>query len=194
MGRPRASRTAAAVLVLSVAGVLAACNVGGAAQTAAPQVRSTFTRACDTTVSGALPAGWRSSSLKAGDITLYLWGAVDEDGHRGLLPAHRFAPVSPGRYNGWKMMLIAPAGHAVEISVALASLPRVRLAFELGLGGAARLSDGESRVQLDACPRRAFYNGGLLVAGAQCARLDVLDRATGRTSHVVAAFGQARCA
>jgi hypothetical protein len=98
---------------VGLAAVVAGCSVGshsassGNAETALP------TRTCGTGVSGALPRGWRSSSLRAGSVWLYLWGAVQDDGHRGVLSPSRFAAVSSGQFHPWKMMVIVPAGHSV---------------------------------------------------------------------------------
>jgi hypothetical protein len=178
---------------VGLAAVVAGCSVGshsassGNAETALP------TRTCGTGVSGALPRGWRSSSLRAGSVWLYLWGAVQDDGHRGVLSPSRFAAVSSGQFHPWKMMVIVPAGHSVTLRVAPASVPRLRLAFELPVQDPSPLRLGQAAVRFVPCPQgETYFNGGVVAGGAQCGEFQVAGP-TPEPITVTAAFGEKRC-
>lgn len=178
-----------------VATVVAGCSSGSHASSGNRGIGSAVpTRTCVTGVSGALPRGWRSSSIRAGSVWIYLWGAVRNGGRTGLLPASRFATVSSAEFNPWKTMLIVPAGHAVVVRVARASLPRLRLAFRLPAHAPMRLSEGQVGERFVPCAAGdTYFNGGLVVAGAQCAQLEVSGR-TAAPVLVVAALGRPECA
>jgi hypothetical protein len=127
-------------------------------------------------------------------VWIYLWGAVGNGGHTGLLSASRFAAVSPGEFNGWKTMIIVPAGRPVTVRIARASLPRLRLDFQLPVEPPRRLSDGQVADRFVPCPSgQTFFNGGLIVAGAQCAELEVSGRRP-TPARLVAALGRRHCA
>ncbi len=151
------------------------------------------TRTCASGVSGELPHGWQTGGIRINGTWIYLWGAVRDQGHVGLLTAARFTPVSPRRYTEWKTMVIVSAGESVVVRVAPASVIRLRLAFEPGAASPLRLADGQRAERFVACPTtRTYFNGGLVVAGPQCARLDVLTPGGTGTS-VVAALGRRKC-
>jgi hypothetical protein len=151
------------------------------------------TRSCASGVSGGLQHGWQASSIQVGGIWIYLWGAVGDQGHVGLLPARRFAAASPGQYNGWKTMVIVPPGKSVVVRVARMSMARLRLAFQPGETSPMRLAEGQGAEQFVACPMaRTYFNGGLIVAGGQCARLDVAT-AGHVPVKVIAALGRRYC-
>jgi hypothetical protein len=182
------------VVPVVVAAVLAGCSSGSHALSRTQATGVVLpTRTCATGVSGALPRGWKSSSVRVGSVWIYLWGAVRTGGHTGLLPASRFAAVSPGEFNGWKTMVIVPAGHSVIVRVARASLPRLRLAFQLPAQAPSRLAEGQVADIFAPCASgRTYFNGGLIVAGAQCARLEVSGQ-TAAPVPVVAALGRHHC-
>jgi hypothetical protein len=178
-----------------VAAVLAGCSSGSHPSSNAQVTSAALpTRTCGTGVSGALQRGWRSSTIRAGSVWIYFWGAVRNGGHTGVLPASRFAAVSPGEFNGWKTMVIVPAGHSVIVRVASASLPRLRLAFQLPESAPSRLAEGQVADRFVPCSSgRTYFNGGLIVAGAQCARLEVSGR-TATPVRLVVALGRHHCA
>jgi hypothetical protein len=91
-------------------------------------------------------------------------------------------------------MVVAPAGRAVVVRVAPASAARLRLAFRLPQDSPARLAAGQIADRFAPCPAGGptFYNGGLIVAGAQCAQLQVIVGGR-RPVNVVAALGRRRC-
>jgi hypothetical protein len=70
-----------------------------------------------------------------------------------------------------------------------------------GWDGTARVARGDGSVTFGACPRKeaqghpplVVYDGGLIVAGARCARLDVLARGWRKPRSVVIALGRRRC-
>jgi hypothetical protein len=181
------------VVPVIVAAALAGCTRGSHTSSSTQRTAAALpTRDCATGVSG-VPRDWRRGSLRAGSVWVYLWGAVANDGHTGLLPASRLAAVSSGEFNGWKTMLIVPAGHSVVLRVASASLPRLRLAFQLPLNPPMRLAEGQVAERFVPCPSgRTYFNGGLIVAGAQCAQLEVSGQ-TPTPVRLVAAFGRRHC-
>jgi hypothetical protein len=127
--------------------------------------RGVSTRTCATGVSGALQPGWKSSSVRAGSVWIYLWGAVRSGGHTGLLSATRFKAVSPGEFTLWKTMVIVSAGRSVVVRVAPSSMSRLRLAFQLPVSSPSRLADGQVADQFVPCSSgKTYFNGGLIVA------------------------------
>ena len=179
-----------------LAGLPAACSSGGSTASSGAAVVTTASipmRTCATGVSGALPRGWKSSALRAGSAWVYLWGAVQDNGHTGLLVAGRFAPVSPSEFHLWKTMVIAPAGRSVTLRVAPASAGRLRLAFQLPTRDPSRLTEGQMADRFLPCTSgRTYFNGGLIVAGGQCAHL-TLSGATPTPVRLVAALGRSHC-
>jgi hypothetical protein len=177
-----------------LAAVLAGCSIGShTTSSTAKHAAALPTRTCDTGVSGTLPRGWKSSSLRAGSVWLYLWGAVRDGGRRGLLSPSRFAAVSPGEFHPWKMMVIVPAGHSVVVRVAPASVRRLRLAFQLPGQDPSGLGNGQVAVRFVPCQQgRTYYNGGVIVAGAQCAEFQVAGPSPTPIS-LTAAFGRTQC-
>lgn len=182
------------MLPVVVAAVLAGCSSGmhAASSTQGPDAVLP-TRSCATGVSGGLPRGWKSSSLRVGSVWIYLWGAVGNGGRTGLLSASRFAAVSPGEFIGWKTMVIVPAGRPVTVRVTPASLPRLRLEFQLPAQSPSPLSVGQAADRFVPCSSgRTYFNGGLIVAGAQCAELEVSGQ-TPAPVRLVAALGRHHC-
>ena len=152
-----------------------------------------FTRSCATGVSAGPLGRWKSSSIRAGRVWIYLWGATSGDGHAGRLAPARFAAPAPGRFVVWKTMIIAPAGGPVVVRVAPSSVRRLRLAFRLPQDSPAPLAAGQIADRFAPCAAGVtFFNGGLIVAGAQCGHLQV-SQGGGRPVGVVAALGRRRC-
>jgi hypothetical protein len=179
-----------------VAAVLAGCSSASKASsnTKITAAAALPVRTCASGVSGALQHDWKSSSVRVGSVWLYLWGAVHDGGHTGLLPASRFAVASPGESHGAKMMVIVPAGHPVVVRVAPVSLPRLRLDFQLPAPDPSRLASGQAADRFVPCSvGRTYFNGGLLVGGAQCAQLEV-SGATQTPVRLVVALGRSHCA
>jgi len=182
--------------VAAVAAVLAGCSSGSKASsnTQVTAAVALPVRTCASGVSGALQHDWKSSSVRVGSVWLYLWGAVHDRGHTGLLPASRFAVASPSKSHGQKMMVIVPAGPPVVVRVVPASLPRLRLDFQLPAPDPSRLASGQVADRFVPCSvGRTYFNGGLLVAGAQCAQLEV-SGATQTPVRLVVALGRSHCA
>jgi hypothetical protein len=133
------------------------------------------TRTCATGVSGALPRGWKSSSIRAGfGVDLPLGGSGGSWTHR---PARRVA-VQGGV--AWRVQRVEDDGHRACWSprrspgVARSSLPWLRLAFQLPVSSPSRLADGQVADRFVPCSSgKTYFNGGLIAAGAQCARLEV---------------------
>jgi hypothetical protein len=73
-------------------------------------------RACPSSVGSAPPAGWHRGSLRAGTAWIYLWGAVADGGHHGLLAPSLFPARS--RYDPTKTMVVVRAGPPVTLRVA----------------------------------------------------------------------------
>jgi hypothetical protein len=89
-------------------------------------------------------------------------------------------------------MVVVRAGPPVTLRVAPASTSRLRLAFQPGLEGVP-LARGSTVQTFIPCPSGAtYYNGGLLVAGPQCAHLTVTV-GDSRPIPIVAALGRRRC-
>jgi hypothetical protein len=179
----------------AVAAVLAGCSSGSMASSNTKVTAASLpVRRCASGVSGALQHDWKSSSVHVGSVWLYLWGAVHDGGHTGLLPASRFAVASRSESHGQKMMVIVPAGHPVVVRVAPASLPRLRLDFQLPAPDPSRLASGQAADRFVPCSvGRTYFNGGLLVGGAQCAQLE-LSGATQTPVRLVVALGRSHCA
>jgi hypothetical protein len=174
--------------------VLAGCSSSESQASSSADSRTTLpVRTCSTSVSGALPHGWKRSSVRAGSVWIYLWGAVQNGGRTGLLRASRFAAVSPGMFHEWKTMVVVPAGHSVIVRVAPISVAHLRLAFQLPTHDPTRLAAGQIGDRFVPCAAgRTYFNGGLIVAGAQCAHLEVSGTAP-TPLHVIAALGRSRC-
>ena len=181
-----------AVGVASCALTMAAC--ASLSQTASTHLGEAGPppRTCPSAVGSPPPPGWQASSLRAGSAWIYLWGAVADDGHAGRLAASRF-PLR-GRYDPTKTMVVVPAGLPVTLRVAAASSAHLRLAFQLEQQPPpVALKSGATLQRFVPCSSgRTYYNGGLLVAGPQCARLTVTIGDRPPVS-VVAALGRRHC-
>ncbi|HEY7280510.1 MAG TPA: hypothetical protein VID47_02850 [Actinomycetota bacterium] len=153
-------------------------------------------RDCADAVHGSLGSGWRTSSVSAGPIAFV-----------GLAEYRNEAPGNfrhrPGGWGGAKVLAVVTAGRTVTVTVPDAEAGRLALLYSVTSfhdSGLYRPGDGERSVTFRACPPGQTaageggtqFNGGFVVAGAQCATLDVTTDG-GPARHVRFAFGRGAC-
>jgi hypothetical protein len=136
-----------------------------------------MTRTCVTAVGGSLPAGWQSSTIHSGALTLFSFGQVRAGGRESTLSSSDLSPV-----RDVKMLALVRPGSVVTISVPPDEQTRLALAYAVGQAPTG-VADGYRSATFVACNEpsgvgsRAAgwtqFNGGLLAAGPQCATLDV---------------------
>jgi hypothetical protein len=148
-----------------------------------PQAVTTPIRGCEAAVFGTLSRDWRKHAVIAGPLA---W--LGTEGY-AREPARRFRERG-SRYLFQKALAIVKAGALVKMVVPEGE--RDRLALTYGGAGHAdnlyELSEGESSWKLRACNDTATqFNGGFVVAGAQCAEVDVFVE--GRSEPIRAFIG-----
>lgn len=166
------ARLAALALALG-----SACS-GGADDESTAQVRpagaATFggpARRCADRVEGELTRDWRRhpDTVTAGPLA---WPYLRETYVKQ--PRSLFA-AKQGRYQGQKALLVVDAGAVVNVAVQ--ARPRASLLYDPAVFNDAnlyRLSDGSKSFTFRACPdEETRFNGGFVVAGVQCLRVDV---------------------
>ena len=140
-----------------------------------------------------LAPGWHSPStgaIVAGPITWpYLRLLAQHSG--GLAPRHGLAP-------GVKALIVVAAGAVVRVGIPANESARLSLDYSNvpprnARQNLFRVADGASRVTFKACasgqgPQTEFA-GGFLVAGAQCARIDIYTSVSNRPIRRQIAFG-----
>jgi hypothetical protein len=192
------------VIATSIAAGLAVAAAAGLA----PAREAVFARACATQPAGvSVPAGYRLSSVRAGPLTLYSFGQLRANGRRSAVPAARFRPLGAGRYRVYKLWALLPPGRGATVTVPASERRVLSLAYDpalwnrRGWDGTARVGQGEASVAFRPCPRSraqgrpplVVYDGGLLAAGARCARLRVTVDDPAGARMVVLALGRSRC-
>jgi hypothetical protein len=207
----RKSRAAGTTNVVPPTGLVVACLVLCAVTwpaRAEPARESGFVRACVTQPAGvSIPSGHHASSVTVGPLSLYSFGSIKANGRQSSVPASRLEAVGSGRYRLQKLWAILQPGRQVTVSVPSAERRVLSLGYDPALwnrggwNGTARVIRGETSVTFQACPRKQaqgsppliVYDGGVIAAGAQCARLDILARGWRKPREVVVALGRRRC-
>jgi len=124
-----------------------------------------YLRDCESSVYGDLPADWESRSLRTGPLALY-----------------RFQDMRPGDFDpvgSVKLLLLLDNATTATLVVPAAERPYVSLTYgRVGLLEIARrVADGHVAVTFEACAPSSVpqtqFNGGFVVAGPRCARLEV---------------------
>jgi len=136
-----------------------------------------MTRTCVTAVGGSLPAGWQSSAIHSGALTLFSFGQVRAGGRESTLSSSDLRPV-----RDMKMLALVRPGSVVTISVPPDERTRLALAYAVGQAP-TDVAGGYRSTTFVACKEPSGvgsgaagwtqFNGGLLAAGPQCATLDV---------------------
>jgi hypothetical protein len=131
-------------------------------------------RDCSTSVGGDLPSDWRRYTVAAGPLTLYYWNAST------LTNSGAFRARAPGRYEPIKILALVSGPRTVTLSVPLGERRKVALVYGpvSERRQAIRVSDGRAATTFQGCPfysdsEDTQFNGGFVVAGAQCATFDV---------------------
>jgi hypothetical protein len=150
-------------------------------------------------VYGPLGGHWQRAGIISGPIGFVGLKTAREE------PRRDFAR-HPGGWGGAKVVAVVNPGAQVTVSLPSFELRRLALLYDpsaFKASGLYSLSDGEPSVTFRACmPGQpgpfgfsgpTQFNGGFIVAGAQCAVLDVAQPGDlTRTVHV--AFGKGECA
>jgi hypothetical protein len=191
-----------------VGGAVVAVALALVASARAARVRSVFVRTCSTQPLGvSIPRSYPLSSATIGPLSLYSFGVLHRHGRSSSVPASRFAEVRPGRYRIARLWAVLPPAREVTLTVPRSERRVLSLAYDpelwshKGWDGAARIADGAWAVTFRGCPRKdaqgnpplIVFDGGLVSAGARCARLRVRVRGWPRARSLVVALGRRRC-
>lgn len=203
------SRVSGLALSAVIAATVVAAGVAGcSSSTTAPTVGSAtngfgllplprhMTRTCVTAVGGSLPAGWQSSSIHSGALTLFSFGQALARGRESILSPSDLRPIGDV-----KMLALVRPGSVVTISVPADEHTRLALAYAVGQSPTG-VADGYRSTTFVACNQPSGagpgaagwtqFNGGLVAAGPQCATLDVRSDQTPR-QEIVLALGTRHC-
>jgi len=213
--RPQVAWFALLALVALSSLASTACSFGDGEEKSAPRAPlatitasgpppEVFVRTCEASVYGTLddPA-WRTHSVIAGPLVFY---SADQYAEQ---PASLFAPIAgkDDYYAGQKLLVLIRRGAVATVVVPIrrdAALLYNPAAWNDR--NAYRIEDGESAVTFKACKKgerapvggplnsMTQFNGGFVVAGARCVRLEVLVRGDERTIPVTLSFGKGYCA
>jgi hypothetical protein len=144
-------------------------------------------RGCDTAVFGTLGSDWRRHAVVVGPLA---W--LGTEGYASE-PARHFRDRGGGRYLFQKALIVLEPRALVTVVVPVGERGRLALAY----GGSSpadnlfELSEGEPRWSFRACAdAETQFNGGFVVAGAQCAVLDISVQ--GRAEPMQASIGFGR--
>jgi hypothetical protein len=195
------SVVAASGAIADASGLLASPTPNGIYPPTPPAGTQSVTVACANRVIGPLPRDWRSPSngtLAAGPIA---W-----PGARWVAtaPPTRYA-LQRGLAPGEKALAVVNAGAIVRVSIPASERARLSLNYTYipNRGQAApgsgtplyRLADGASNVTFKACPPQSNveqpseFAGSFIVAGAQCARIDIYTSTRNRPLRRQIPFG-----
>lgn len=178
--------------------VVAALSVGvaGSAQALPPPGTQSVTVGCWNSVYGQLASDWRSPStgaIVAGPIAFpYLRELAAHPSGPGVSTATSYA-VRQGLAPALKTLVVVSAGTVVRLRIPTAERGRVSLDYtyvqtgweinKQGIGPYFRVADGASQVTFRACSSGSgverggggptYFAGGFIVAGAQCARIEI---------------------
>ena len=167
----------------------------GSAQALPPAGTQSVTVTCQNAVYGQMASGWRSSSkgtLVAGPIAWpYLRELATDSGAPYVAPPASYAPAH-GLAPSVKALVIVNAGATVRVRIPANERARLSLDYtyiqtlrSMNHGEYLRVVDGASQVTFRACARGpgvgpTQFAGGIIVAGAQCARIDIYTSASNR--------------
>jgi hypothetical protein len=191
----RAPLIAAAVVAAAGAVFAAGCFASDSGER--PGERR-FARSCDSAVGGTLPRNWQRSSAVAGPLTLFFFGEVRENGRVSLASPSRFEPVAgrENRYEPDKVLALVRSGAMATLEVPDDQRDLSLLYDPERWGGRSfRVADGDRAVTFHSCTGSddpTQFNGGFVVAGPRCAKLNVV--ASGREpTTLILSFGVRRC-
>jgi hypothetical protein len=187
------SRFVCASVLLAIAVVVGVIGVRAAA--ASPP----FVRACGTEVYGALgpPARWQPHSVVVGALAFDGIGYAQDLSARGIRRAYRSGQ------GAFKTIVLVRRGRQVTVSVPTGERGHVALSYDPAARSAQTVAHGEQAVVFRACPssgggsqmwaRATQFNGGIIVDGSRCVRLEVrVDGGPARGVRVP--FGRGACA
>jgi hypothetical protein len=178
---------------------LAAVIVGfaAAAQALPPPGTQSVTVGCANAVYGQMGPDWRSSAngtLVAGPIAwpVLRWLATDS-GAGYVPPASSYAPRD-GLATSVKALVAVNAGSVVRVRIPASERTRLSLDYTYIQTGRStrqgtyfRVADGASQVTFKACSlaqnptgQPSQFAGAFIVAGAQCARIDIYTSTNNR--------------
>jgi hypothetical protein len=156
-----------------------------------------FVRACAESVYGRLSAGWKPHSVVVGPLAFV--GLRDF----ASSPGSEFAPRG-SKWNAVKVLVVVSNGvPSIRVRVPASEADRLALLYDPSAfadSGAYGVADGEREVEFQPCQRgkspygasTTQFNGGFIVAGPQCSRLEVVEPGA-ETRSIRVAFGSATC-
>jgi hypothetical protein len=131
-------------------------------------------------------------------LTLFFFGEVRENGRVSLASASHFEPVAgrENRYEPDKVLALVRSGAVVTLEVPDDQRDLSLLYDPERWGGRSfRVADGDRAVTFHSCRGSDYptqFNGGFVVAGPRCAKLNVV--ASGREpTTLILSFGVRRC-
>jgi hypothetical protein len=142
-------------------------------------------RGCESAVVGTLASNWRDTATIAGPLA---WPGIAGYANQ---PAADFEKRN-GRYFLQKALAVVEPG--VLVKMVVPESERDRLSLSYGPSGRSdnlyALADGEPTWALRACKdTETQFNGGFIVAGVQCAALDVFVEGRSRPIRLYLPFG-----
>jgi hypothetical protein len=173
-------------LSLLLATVALASQVSARASSGVP------VRTCRDSVYGDLGKNWRRNpgTIIVGPVAFpNIFAASSRES------ASTFAPRR-GRYPAQKVLLVLARNTTVRLVIPADERRRLRLLYDPGAWnptGNYRLSEGNESTVFHACATETQFNGGLIVAGPQCARVLVYVARQARPLAARLPFGR-RCA
>ncbi len=153
-----------------------------------------FVRTCASSVSGVVSErSWRQSVF-AGPLAI-VWVRP-----AARAPASQFGKTAQGYPTG-KYLVVVKLNHTVTLSVPSSERGRVSLLYDpSAFTPAGPVSAGEHTVTFAACMRQSQewaagtqFNGGIIVAGAQCITLQVTDSQHSFERRLRIPFGEGTC-
>ena len=135
-----------------------------------------YVRACDDSVYGNLGPDWRQGQITIGPVTFIGLRSVES------AKPSRFVPKS-GRSQGQKVLAVVRNGTSVTVQVSPEE--HVALLYDPKTFSAHSVSEGDSAVTLESCKagespfgaqaakHATQFNGGFIVDGPRCVRIDV---------------------
>jgi hypothetical protein len=195
-GAQVATLTMTALLLSSLAPFGASARRPAVAASASKDDRK-YVRACDDSVYGGLGKGWRKRSVVVGPIA-FVGGRDYKDS-----PREDFRKRNGG-YRYHKILAVVENGRDVIVRVPRHRRDRLALFYDPALFNRERvpLAKADYQVRFDACRNkdenpfgkgRAQFNGGFVVARAQCSVLNIVKRGKGRIGRAHFSFGMGRC-
>jgi hypothetical protein len=137
-------------------------------------------------VFGSLAPNWRDTAIVAGPLG---WPGI---AGYATEPAANFRERKDSRFLFQKALAVVEAGALVKMEVPESERDRLSLAYS-GSGrpdNLYKLEEGKPTWALRACEdTRTEFNGGFIVAGAQCAHLNVYVEGRGAPIRVTIPFG-----